>query len=177
MHKVCNLHWRSGGFIFLHISKHWEDFGHLWFEGTGDEKTINTNHPWSFGGELRGKLVYRAWHLVKSSINVSLFPYSPLTSCGSEIRIMLLRGRRGSEEERAARLEGKIAVRTTSAFYSPDSGPRPPSRCNVSPFRINRKDDSRNLGNKIRKHKNGSYFTLMRETRACFLHTEKPGLL
>ena len=75
------------------------------------------------------------------------------------------------------RLEGKIVVRTTSAFYSPDSGPRPPSRWNVSPFRINRKDDSRNLGNKIRKHKNGSYFTLMREKRACFLHTEKPGLL
>ena len=28
----------SGGFIFLHISKHWEDFGHLWFEGTGEWK-------------------------------------------------------------------------------------------------------------------------------------------
>lgn len=102
--------------------------GHLWFEGTGDEKTINTNHPWSFGGELRGKLVYRAWHLVKSSINVSLFPYSPLTSCGSEIRIMLLRGRRGSEEERDTEAGRENCSEDNICFLFPRLGApsRPP---------------------------------------------------
>lgn len=59
----------------------------------------------------------------------------------------------------------------------PQARGQAPSRCNVSPFCINRKDDSRNLSNKIRRHKNGSYFTLMREMRDDFLHTEKPGML
>ena len=134
VHKVCNLHWWSGGLIFLHISKHWEDFGHLWFEGTGDEKTINTNHPWSFGGELRGKLVYRAWHLVKSSINASLFPYRPLTSCGSETRIMLLRGRRGSEEQRAAEAGRENCGEDNICFLFPRLGP--PATLPVERFSI-----------------------------------------
>lgn len=84
---------------FSHISGQQEDFEHSWFERTGAEKErINTNNSWSFWGELKGKLVYRAWHLVKSSINVSLFSYNPLTSCWSEMSIVLLKGRSREEE-------------------------------------------------------------------------------